>query len=129
MSEILYFKLVSGDDIVASVIDEDEDSFHLAYPLKFIFSRDMSTRAISTGIIPWIPIDEIMGEIVSVNKYNVIAASEVPESMRILYEKLYKESNHNEQLSEDMDTLYEKIQANPELQSLLIANTNSKLIH
>jgi hypothetical protein len=129
MSEILYFKLVSGDDIVASVIDEDADSFHLAYPLKFIFSRDMSTRAISTGIIPWIPIDEIMGEIVSVNKYNVIAASEVPESMRILYEKLYKESNHNEQLSEDMDTLYEKIQANPELQSLLIANTNSKLIH
>jgi len=128
---ILYFKLTNGEDIIASILEEDDEAYHITYPLKFIYARDPATNTMSTGIIRWVPIEEMMNSIFSISKYNIVATLEVPERMQQFYDNMIEKSSSAEEDEhfEKMRDFIEKVREDETMQNLLMANTNSKLIH
>lgn len=131
MSEVLYLKLTNGEDIIATVIGEDDDSIHITFPLKFIYGHNPKSNSMSTGIVRWVPMEDIMNSVFQIQKYNVVAAIDVPERMEVFYNGMLEQSQTaaERDTMEKSEDMFNEISDNPALMNLLMANTESKMIH
>ena len=68
---IVYLKTCTGEDILASVVKEDMDSWTITYPLAVESGFDEAYGRISR-IIPWIPFDEFMSSNYELHKRNIL---------------------------------------------------------
>jgi len=76
-----YFKLVNGDEIMANVIDEDENHYTIDYPFKFINHQNPSTGYLATTLIRWVPMQSFMVTPLRVKKSTVITEGPLEDSV------------------------------------------------
>jgi hypothetical protein len=127
MSDIVYVKVSNGEDIIATVLDEDDECYFITCPFRFMYTRDPATNIIGAAMIPWVPLEELMESIFQIYKFNIITFSQAPEKMKTTYENRIKSSKID--VLKNIQDLYEAIEKNPDLNNLLNANTVNDLIH
>ena len=127
MSDIHYIKIGNGEDIVATVLEEDEECYYVTYPLKFMYSRNTKNNSIGMGMIPWVPLEELMNSIFKIYKFNVITMIPATEKLKYSYELQIELSKEN--VVTRIRDLYEKLHENPELNALFLANTSNNWIN
>ena len=77
MSDVIFMKMMNGEDIVSTVLDEDEDCYFITFPVKFTYVKSGRNSSISVAIIPWVPIQEIMNSIFQIYKNNIITIAPI----------------------------------------------------
>lgn len=127
MSEVFYIKLNNGEDIVATVLDEDEEFYFITFPLKLIYSRIMSSNAVGLAMIPWVPSEELMDSIFRIFKMNTITMQPAPEKLNSLYEMQINLSKDN--VATKIRELHDKLNEDPDLNKLFMANTSNAWIN
>ena len=127
MSDIFYIKINNGEDIVATVLDEDDEFYYITFPLKLIYSRIMPSNAVSLGLIPWVPSEELMNSIFRIFKINTITMLPAPEKLKLSYETHINLSKDN--VATKVHELHDKLNKNPELFKLFMANTSNAWIN
>ena len=86
MSDICYIKMSNGEDVVSTVLEEDEECYYVTYPLKFVYTKNSTNESIITGMIPWVPSEELMNSIFQIHKFNMITIIPAPEKIKSYYQ-------------------------------------------
>ena len=82
---LLYFKLSNGDDIMADVLEENEDHFLIKWPYKFLYQVNPFNNVLATSVIRWAPMKEVMVEPMKILKGAVVTYAEMPEILEDYY--------------------------------------------
>ena len=127
MSDIYYIKMSNGEDVVSTVLEEDEECYYITYPLKFVYTKNSTSESIIMGMIPWIPTEELMNSIFQIYKFNMITILPAPEKLKAHYESQMGLSKEN--IATKIRDLYEKINESPELYKLWTSNTSNNWIN
>lgn len=127
MSDIYYIKMSNGEDVVATVLEEDEDCYYITFPLKFVYTKNSTSEAIIMGMVPWVPSEELMNSIFQIYKFNMITILPSPEKLKTYYELQIGLSKEN--TITKIRELYDKLQESPELNNLYMANTSNNWIN
>ena len=127
MSDICYIKMSNGEDVVSTVLEEDEECYYVTYPLKFVYTKNSTNQSIITGMIPWVPSEELMNSIFQIYKFNLITIRPAPEKLNAHYELQIGLSKEN--ITSKIRDLYEKLHESPELRKLWAANTSNDWIN
>ena len=123
MADIVFMKMMNGEDIVSTVLDEDEDCYFITLPLKFIYNISNRNNSISVAIIPWVPIQEIMNSIFQIHKNNIVTIAPTSEKLKSIYLSKIEESG--ESVVTKIQELYDKLNSDPKLKEFFMANTSS----
>lgn len=123
MTDIVFMKMMNGEDIVSTVLDEDEDCYFITLPLKFIYNISNRNNSISVAIIPWVPIQEIMNSIFQIHKNNIVTIVPTSEKLKSIYQSKIEESG--ESVVTKIQELYDKLNSDPKLKEFFMANTSS----
>ena len=81
----------TGEDIVANILEEDEDSVILNNPMRLIFRR-MPTGQSVMMMLPWLPIELIKDDSAIVYLDDIITVMEPKDSMIEYYGNLVNKS-------------------------------------
>ena len=127
MSDICYIKMSNGEDVVSTVLEEDEECYYVTYPLKFVYTKNSTSESIIMGMIPWVPTEELMNSIFQIHKFNIITILPSPEKLKVHYESQMGLSKEN--MATKIRDLYEKINESPELFKLWTSNTSNNWIN
>lgn len=76
-----YFKLVNGDEIMANVIDEDENYYTIDYPYKFLCHQNPVSGYVTTSLMRWVPMQSFMMQPLRVKKSTVITEGRLEDSI------------------------------------------------
>ena len=76
-----YFKLVNGDEIMANVIDEDENYYTIDYPYKFLCQQHPVSGYVTTSLMRWVPMQSFMMQPLRVKKSTVITEGRLEDSI------------------------------------------------
>lgn len=123
MADIVFMKMMNGEDIVSTVLDEDEDCYFITLPLKFIYNISNRNNSISVAIIPWVPIQEIMNSIFQIYKNNIVTIVPTSEKLKSIYQSKIEESE--ESVVTKIQEFYDKLNSDPKLKEFFMANTSS----
>ena len=122
--EVFYFKLYSGDDIIAELVTEDESFVYIAQPFRFIYTENSRGR-LSTSLTQWIPVDEVMAKTITLSKDDVIIGTPVDSTVKEHYSYLVGKrglvSANPGETKEPGESKYKKI--------LMCSNSPSNYIH
>jgi len=127
MSDVVFMKMMNGEDIVSTVLDEDEDCYYITFPVKFTYIKSSRNSSISVAIMPWVPFQEIMNSIFQIYKNNIITLAPISENIKAMYLSKIEESE--ESVATKIQELYDQLNIDPKLNELLMANTSSVWIH
>ena len=127
MDDICYIKMSNGEDIVATVLEEDEDAFYITFPLKFVYTKNSINGSVVMAMIPWVPSEELMNSIFQIHKFNMITIIPAPEKIKSYYQFQLDQSKENTVTK--IRDLYEKLQESPELYKLWASNTSNNWIN
>ena len=127
MSDIFYMKMMNGEDIVSTILNEDEECFYITFPLKFIYSKSNRNNSISIAIIPWVPFEEIMNSNFQIYKNNIATVVPVSEKLKYIYQSKIEDSQEGESIK--AQELYDKLNSDPKLNELFMANTSNNWIN
>ncbi len=127
MSDIFYMKMMNGEDIVSTILNEDEECFYITFPLKFIYSKNNRNNSISIAIIPWVPFEEIMNSNFQIYKNNIATVVPVSEKLKYIYQSKIEDSQEGESIK--AQELYDKLNSDPKLNELFMANTSNNWIN
>lgn len=122
MANIVFMKMMNGEDIVSTVLDEDEDCYFITLPLKFIYNISNRNNSISVAIIPWVPIQEIMNSIFQIHKNNIVTIVPTSEKLKSIYQSKIEESE--EIAVTKIQEFYDKLNSDPKLKEFFMANTS-----
>ena len=122
MANIVFMKMMNGEDIVSTVLDEDEDCYFITLPLKFIYNISNRNNSISVAIIPWVPIQEIMNSIFQIHKNNIVTIVPTSEKLKSIYQSKIEESE--EIAVTKIQEFYDKLNRDPKLKEFFMANTS-----
>ena len=100
----------TGEDIVANILEEDEDSVILNNPMRLIFRR-MPTGQSVMMMLPWLPIELIKDDSAIVYLDDIITVMEPKDSMIEYYGNLVNKSLLD---SLEFDNMLEKTLAEQE---------------
>jgi len=89
---VVYFKLMNGDDIMANLIDETDDEYVIDYPYKFVFNINPISNFLSTSVVRWVPIKDIMVTPMKIRKSSVITHSTIKEHIEEYYARIRLET-------------------------------------
>jgi hypothetical protein len=78
---VFYFKLNSGEDIVATVVKQNPTNFEITKVLLIKQSFDPDTRTLYSGFYIWIPFKEYLENVSKVPVINVMLFTPVVGSM------------------------------------------------
>ena len=102
-----YFKLVNGDEIMANVIDEDENYYTIDYPYKFLCQQHPVSGYLTTSLVRWVPMQSFMVQPLRVKKSTVITESRLQENITQYYayirSQTSKEIENDDEVEEAMD--------------------------
>jgi len=121
-----YFKLVNGDEIMANVIDEDENYYTIDYPYKFLCQQHPVSGYVTTSLMRWVPMQSFMMQPLRVKKSTVITEGRLEDSIVKYYahvrlqttkeiEDYDDEQEMMEYVSEDDDMTEDEMEALDEL--------------
>lgn len=127
MSDIFYMKMMNGEDIVSTILNEDDEYYYIIFPLKFVYSRNSRSNSVSIGIVPWVPVEEIMNSNFKIYKKNIAALTPVSEKLNSIYQS--KIQDYSEDAAIKVKELYEKLNSDPKLIDLFNANTENDWIN
>jgi len=127
MDDINYIKMSNGEDIVATVLEEDDECYYVTFPLKFVYTKNLISGSIIIGMIPWVPTEELMNSIFHIYKFNMITILPAPEKLKTHYKSQMGLSKEN--IATKIQDLYEKLHESPELNKLFMANTSNNWIN
>jgi hypothetical protein len=123
MADLVFMKMMNEEDIVSTVLDENEDCYFITLPLKFIYNKSNRNNSISVAIIPWVPIQEIMNSIFQIYKNNIVTIVPTSEKLKSIYQSKIEESE--ESAVTKIQEFYDKLNSDPKLKELFMANTSS----
>jgi len=93
--EVYYFKLYSGEDLLAELIEEDEEYIYITMPFKFIYSHlpseDRSESSLVSSIVQWFPSNKAMSKVIQLLKDDIVFGSEVETNLQKYYSYLVSE--------------------------------------
>jgi len=89
---VVYFKLMNGDDIIANLIDETDDEYVIDYPYRFVFNINPISNVLSTSVVRWAPIKDIMVTPMKIRKSSVITHSTIKEHIEEYYARIRLET-------------------------------------
>ena len=89
---VVYFKLMNGDDIIANLIDETDDEYVIDYPYRFVFNINPISNVLSTSVVRWVPIKDIMVTPMKIRKSSVITHSTIKEHIEEYYARIRLET-------------------------------------
>ena len=121
-----YFKLVNGDEIMANVIDEDENYYTIDYPYKFLCQQHPVSGYVTTSLMRWVPMQSFMMQPLRVKKSTVITEGRLEDSIVKYYahvrlqttkeiENYDDEQEMMEYVSDDDDMTEDEMEALDEL--------------
>lgn len=84
MSEVKAIKLITGEELIAQIIESDQDTLKIKNPLAIVVQR--TERGPAIGFVPWMPYLE--GDIV-MNRSSTVLISEVDFEMRNQYNSMF----------------------------------------
>lgn len=120
MADIVFMKMMNGEDIVSTVLDEDEDCYFITLPLKFIYNISNRNNSISVAIIPWVPIQEIMNSIFQIHKNNIVTIVPTSEKLKSIYQSKIEEAEGTK-----IQEFHDKLNSDPKLKEFFMANTSN----
>jgi hypothetical protein len=89
--KVKIIRMQTGEDIVANILEEDEDSVILNNPMRLIFRR-MPTGQSVMMMLPWLPIELIKDDSAIVYLDDIITVMEPKDSMIEYYGNLVNKS-------------------------------------
>lgn len=102
--EVYYFKLYSGEDLLAELIEEDEECVYITMPFKFIYSnlpsQDHSESSLVSSIVQWFPSNKAMSKVIQLLKDDIVFGSEVETNLQKYYSYLVSEKRAASGLSD-----------------------------
>jgi hypothetical protein len=108
--KVKIIRMQTGEDIVANILEEDEDSVILNNPMRLIFRR-MPTGQSVMMMLPWLPIELIKDDSAIVYLDDIITVMEPKDSMIEYYGNLVNKSLLD---SLEFDSMLEKTLAEQE---------------
>jgi hypothetical protein len=108
--KVKIIRMQTGEDIVANILEEDEDSVILNNPMRLIFRR-MPTGQSVMMMLPWLPIELIKDDSAIVYLDDIITVMEPKDSMIEYYGNLVNKSLLD---SLEFDNMLEKTLAEQE---------------
>jgi len=123
---VVYFKLMNGDDIMANLIDETDDEYVIDYPYRFVFNINPISNVLSTSVVRWVPMKDIMVTPMKIRKSSVITHSTIKEHIEEYYARIRLETQKE---FEDED--YYEIEEDDDEINIedLIPDPEDKIIH
>ena len=103
MDKIIYLKLLNGEDIVATLLEETNESAIITYPLLIKTLLNPHNSMQYSTFFSWIPIKEISCSKITINKQNIIAMIEGPESIIKAYCEFFKNSTNSDSQEESFE--------------------------
>ena len=88
MSEIVCFKIIGGDDIIAKVLDDAIDHFVVENPAAIVLQRGQDGQ-VGVGLAPWLPFAE--GGRVTIAKSALAARCDIDTNLRNEYSRLFSD--------------------------------------
>ena len=85
MSNIMSLKLVTGEELVAEIINETEDFIELKNPVAAVMQRRQDGPAL--GFVPWM--QAANGPTFTVAKNKIVCEAEVAEEVRNGYNQIF----------------------------------------
>jgi len=89
---VVYFKLLNGEDIMANLIEETDHHYLIDFPYKFLMSVDSRSNILSTSIVRWIPMKDFMEQPLKIIKHSVISMGNVSKDIEDYYLDIRKET-------------------------------------
>ena len=89
---VVYFKLLNGEDIMANLIQETDHHYLIDFPYKFLMSVDSRSNILSTSIVRWIPMKDFMEQPLKIIKRSVISMGNVSKDIEDYYLDIRKET-------------------------------------
>jgi len=123
---VVYFKLMNGDDIMANLIDETDDEYVIDYPYRFVFNINPISNVLSTSVVRWVPMKDIMVTPMKIRKSSVVTHSTIKEHIEEYYARIRLETQKE---FEDED--YYEIEEDDDEINIedLIPDPENKIIH
>lgn len=138
--EILYFKLNNGEDLMAQLLEETEEDLTITQVIQMRRMISPLGNGISIGMMPWVPMTELMPLKYTLQKSTVAAMVEIPEESNIVmeYHKLIQKYSEDETLESntssdqifDMDDEQELPEEdNDEMETLAVPTNKNRMLH
>lgn len=124
---VIYIKLFTGEDIVATMTSETENNIIITNPVAIRTRYSEETNRIMIGIQPWIPIQELMNCEYNIQKNNMIAVTEVPPNILYNYTRMIGElqTEHESQTVPSADMF----STDDDDSSAAVSNTTNRILH
>ncbi len=113
-----YFKLVNGDEIMANVIDEDENHYTIDYPFKFISQQHPVSGFIATSLVRWVPMQSFMMQPLRVKKSTIITEGKLAEDITEYYAHVRYQTTRDIENEEELEYEDEEEMTEDELDAL-----------
>lgn len=131
--EIVYLKINTGEDLVASLISESETEITITNPMTI--SQTNMNYKIQLGMIPWVPLIELMCLNYNIPKVTISAMTQVPEDITKEYTRMVERIGQikktttipvHSEMNEDADEMEENEDEEQILEFLnnIFSNTN-----
>lgn len=88
MTTVYYFKLMNGDDLLASVLEENEKNVIVNYPLCIENMPHEEDNMMSLVFVPWVPSVKLLKNSFSIARSNIVAQSLSPEEFLTSYHQV-----------------------------------------
>lgn len=88
---IKIIRMQTGEDIVANIVEEDEDSVLLNSPMRLIFRRLQNGQSVMM-MLPWLPVELIKEDSTIVYLDDIITVMNPKDSMIEYYENIVNKS-------------------------------------
>jgi len=98
---IKIIRLQTGEDIVANIIEEDQDSVMIDAPMKLIFRRLPNGQSVMM-MLHWLPVELIKEDSAIIYLEDIITVMEPKDSMIEYYENLVNKALLDALESEDL---------------------------
>lgn len=83
--EYKFFRLVTGDDIIAKVLDFSNDRFHLINAMKLLIDADMDNGKQTIYMHNWLPQYVAKNNTCYIDLKNILVCCEVEEDIKEYY--------------------------------------------
>lgn len=127
---VIYIKMFTGEDIIATMTNETDDTIIVTNPVTVKMRHAQEINKIMIGIYSWIPIHELMGCEYNINKYNMIAVTEVPPNVLYNYTRMIDELQNDAKNSPPMNLFSDDDDDDDtEISPSTISNTANRILH
>ena len=83
--EVYFLKMNSGEDLLCTLIEQDEYSLYVTQPYRVEIMQTPATMTMTTAIMRWIPFESLMVQKISIEKKHVLTYMPVDDIVAVKY--------------------------------------------